>query len=956
VSALALEMPASSLPLRHYQVQAIDAITAAHARGVTRPLVVLPTGSGKTVVFSSLVSQRPGRSLILAHREELIAQAARKLADVSGSLDIGIVKAARDDADARVVVASVQTLARPGRVERLGEFSTVIVDEAHHAVASIYLDVLSRLGSMGDNGPLTCGFTATAGRSDKIALGAVWQEVAYQRGIIQMIAEGYLCDVTAMQIGGDFNLGNAQVRAGDYTDSSLAAELERSDALNTAADAYVRYAKDRLGVAFTPTIATAHALAAALTRKGIPSEAVDGTMPVEQRRSVLARLHRGEIRVVPNAQVLCLDDQTEILTDSGWVGIDDMTLGHRVANWDQGRVWFAGPAEVVRRPRGPEEDMYFLETPRRSIRVTRGHRMLYRTTESGQFLKAPVQELAGRCVAFPTTGLADALEVVPEQSEALTPEHRKRLISRQSYHLRSRENYGWDESFTEAERRVERKYNLGRKHPAKLTLDECALIGFWIGDGSVNRLQRGGIEYTLSQSTVYPEIIAWVDETLSAAGLDFARHDHSGYSVPHIAWSLPRGTGGGSQQREGVYPIEPYLKKDGSPLLWGLDRSQFDALLTGLWYADGLHGQAAAGRPKSFPIFSANRQLLDLLQAIASVRGWTTAITKGHAPAKPNHRQMWTLLFTPQTEHQIGGTNPQWRIQREDSLWRTERVWCVKTESKNIITRRRGTVTVMGNTEGWDEPAVSCALMLRPTKSAPFFVQMAGRVLRPFVGKEDALILDMCGSAEQLGLATIADLAGLPPGSVKNGKSLLDAADDAAQMEQQRHAVAAARTKQVELLRRSDLRWLDVGGAWVLPVGADQIMILAPVPGDGTEDAWDVWRCPKGAAPCMESGKPLSLDWARGVGEEVARAQGGTLSDAKAAWRDKPASYAQQSALERMGYADRLAGLTRGGASDLMTVHGAAKIIRKLPKRAALWRASAASSPSSGPTRTWPSS
>jgi superfamily II DNA or RNA helicase len=547
VSTLALEMPAPSLPLRPYQAQAIEAIGAAEVRGITRPLVVIPTGGGKTVIFSHLVTQRPGRSLILAHRDELISQAAAKLAAVSGSLDIGIVKAARDDVGSRVVVASVQTLAKPGRLERLGQFSTVIVDEAHHAVARIYLDILERLGCMADGGPLTVGFTATAGRSDKTALGAVWQEIAYQRGIVQMIAEGYLCDVRAMQIGGDFNLENAKVRAGDFTDASLAAELERSDSINAAADAYVKYAKDRLGVAFTPTIATAHALAAALTRKGIRAEAVDGEMPLEQRRAVLGRLHRGETRVVPNAQVL---------------------------------------------------------------------------------------------------------------------------------------------------------------------------------------------------------------------------------------------------------------------------------------------------------------------------------------------------------------------------------------------------------TEGWDEPAVSCALMLRPTKSAPFFVQMAGRVLRPFIGtlggqpynKEDALILDCAGSAEQLGLATIADLAGLPPGTVKEGKSLLDAADEAAQLEKLKYAVAMAKTRQVELLRRSDLRWLDADGSWVLPVGDGHVMILVPLPGDGTEDQWHVWRSQKGALPVLESGKPLTLDWARGVGEEVARAQGSKLSNANADWRKRPASMAQKDALERMGHGDKLAGLTRGGASDLMTVRDAAKVIRRLRK------------------------
>lgn len=548
MSMLALEMPAqSALPLRPYQAQAIEAIGDAQKRGVTRPLVVLPTGGGKTVVFSHLVTRRPGRSLILAHRDELISQTAAKLAAVSGALDIGIVKAAQDDAGARVVVASVQTLAKPGRLERLGQFSTVIVDEAHHAVARIYLDILERLGCMAHGGPLTVGFTATAGRSDKVGLGAVWQEIAYQRGIVQMIAEGYLCDVKAMQIGGDFNLDNAKVRAGDYTDASLAAELERSDALNAAADAYVRYAKDRLGVAFTPTIATAHALAAALTRKGVRAEAVDGEMPLEQRRAILARLHRGETRVVPNAQVL---------------------------------------------------------------------------------------------------------------------------------------------------------------------------------------------------------------------------------------------------------------------------------------------------------------------------------------------------------------------------------------------------------TEGWDEPAVSCALMLRPTKSAPFFVQMAGRVLRPFIGtlggqpysKQDALILDCAGSAEQLGLATIADLAGLPPGTVKEGKSLLDAAEESAALEKLKYAVAMAKTKQVELLRRSDLRWLDADGAWVLPVGSDQVMILVPLPGDGTQDEWHVWRSRRNCDPVMESGKPLALDWARGVGEEIARANGSVLSNANADWRKRPASPAQKAALARMGYGDKVDGLTRGGASDLMTARDAAKVIRKLRK------------------------
>ena len=163
---------------RLYQAEALDKITAAYRRGVTRQLVVLPTGTGKTVVFSHLIARRPGRALVLAHRDELIQQAAAKLAQVSGNaLGIGIVKAKQNDTGARTVVASVQTLTRPGRVEQLGRFETVIVDEAHHSVADTYLDVLDRLGCMTDGGPLTAGFTATAQRTDKLGLGHVWQEI-----------------------------------------------------------------------------------------------------------------------------------------------------------------------------------------------------------------------------------------------------------------------------------------------------------------------------------------------------------------------------------------------------------------------------------------------------------------------------------------------------------------------------------------------------------------------------------------------------------------------------------------------------------------------------------------------------------------------------------------------------------------------------------------------------------
>src|ERR1035438_2025531 len=136
MSTLAFESPsAPALALRPYQEQAIEAVSIAEARGVRRQLVVLPTGSGKTVVLAHLVNRRPGRALVLAHRDELITQSVQELAMIGGTLDIGVVKAQRDERDAAVIVASMQTLANPKRLARMPGFSTVIVDEAHHAVS-----------------------------------------------------------------------------------------------------------------------------------------------------------------------------------------------------------------------------------------------------------------------------------------------------------------------------------------------------------------------------------------------------------------------------------------------------------------------------------------------------------------------------------------------------------------------------------------------------------------------------------------------------------------------------------------------------------------------------------------------------------------------------------------------------------------------------------------------------
>ncbi len=308
---------APALPLRPYQREAIDAIDQRELLGVTRQLVVLPTGGGKTLVAAHLIAERQqraastgrgsGRALFLAHRDELIQQAVDKFRQVAPGLEVGVVKAERDEVGADVVVASVQTLARPSRLARLEpNFDLVVADESHHAVSPTWVGVLSGLGAMRDDGrgPLLLGITATPERSDRVGLGQVWQEIVYSRSILEMITDGYLVDARGLIVSTPADLARLRISHGDLVDAELGAELVRSGALGSIAEAYATHARDRKGVAFTPTVETAYSLAEALVAEGIPAEGVDGTTPREQRRAILGRLHAGQTQVVCNAQIL----------------------------------------------------------------------------------------------------------------------------------------------------------------------------------------------------------------------------------------------------------------------------------------------------------------------------------------------------------------------------------------------------------------------------------------------------------------------------------------------------------------------------------------------------------------------------------------------------------------------------------------------------------------------------
>lgn len=294
-----------TLALRPYQQEAIDAVNDAELDGITRPLVALPTGTGKTVIFAHLLDQRPGRALVLAHRDELIRQAADKMLMVNPDFNIGIVKATENETGADVVVASVQTLSRANRLEQLYcNFNTIIVDEAHHGTADTYMRILEHVGAFAEGGPLTIGFTATPERGDKVGLNHVWERIVYRKDLLEMVLAGYLCDLRAIRVSLALDLDRVQVRGGDYVDGQLGRAMMDANAPQHVVAAYQEHAPGRKALVFTPTVKVAHEMARRFQQVGVAAEALDGTTPEDERRAILHRLHTGETMVVANCAVL----------------------------------------------------------------------------------------------------------------------------------------------------------------------------------------------------------------------------------------------------------------------------------------------------------------------------------------------------------------------------------------------------------------------------------------------------------------------------------------------------------------------------------------------------------------------------------------------------------------------------------------------------------------------------
>lgn len=287
------------MDLRPYQHAAIEAIEAKWQQA-KRLLLVLPTGTGKTIVFANIAKRhvlRGRRVLILAHRDELIRQAADKL-NVATGLGCAVEKAGETALDSMFMITagSVQTLMRAKRLEQFPRdyYDTVIVDEAHHVLSESYQRVVNYFDTD------TLGVTATPDRGDKKNLGQFFDDLAFEYSIRNAIEDGFLSRIQAQTIPLDIDLTNVRTTAGDYNDADLGTALDPY--LDQIADRMANACRARKCLVFLPLIATSQKMTAFLNARGMSACHIDGTS--QDRREILADFHRGRYQVLCNSMLL----------------------------------------------------------------------------------------------------------------------------------------------------------------------------------------------------------------------------------------------------------------------------------------------------------------------------------------------------------------------------------------------------------------------------------------------------------------------------------------------------------------------------------------------------------------------------------------------------------------------------------------------------------------------------
>lgn len=752
--------------LRKYQQEAVDSVTSSNFKN---GIIVIPCGCGKTIILSAIAKYyKTEHILILQPTKELLEQNYEKYQAISDCDNYSIYSASFNSKEiSRVVFATIGSIKD---YKLFAHFKIIIIDESHVvSTTGLYAPLIDFIKP-----DKLIGLTATPYRmSTKYGIEykmltrtreKIFDNVVYIYQNSQAMRDGYWANLRWPRLPHKYTREDLTIKRGDFVES----EIERKNIqlqLHQKIALQILASDNKHILVFLTTIKECEILSELLKQYGVTSAAVSSRSTKKEREYILTNFKNGNIRVAINVGVLtCLSTDTEILTQNGWVNMDTVNNNSLIAQYDHdnGQIDFCNPLRIIKKTKNVGEEMVQLNGRYTSFNVTSDHNMLIAKTlrdgKIGPIIKIKAADIVNKKYHLPVSGDALPQHIIINQKNN---RGKVKFMSSNTYNYRKK-GMSKIEAKKLAEFFWERKNLLKYKSPHELSLSECRLIGFWLGDGTKRTIKNNGTKYSLCQSFKNPKMVDWVDNMLKSCNIDYNKIIYdapknniilgqkcnvSGYAV----FNLPIGTGGDKQMRNGLYKILPYLVKDGTDLYWGLNKEQYFALMEGFWYANGNHGNClpyVGGKT-----VSSSKILLDLLQSIGVCRGFRTTV-KPIKLNKNNKKQLYNISLYNKKLHQMVNHKPRKIVLNSET-----KVWCVQVPKGNIVTRHNGCVTIMGNC-GFDFPALDCVILARPTFSLGLFYQMVGRGTRPHPSKEATDVYDFCGNVDYFGKIEEFELVG----------------------------------------------------------------------------------------------------------------------------------------------------------------------------------------------------
>jgi ATP-dependent helicase IRC3 len=293
---------------RPYQEKAVREVLSLYTGGARKMLLHLPTGAGKTVIATLIIERLlplidSGKVLFIAHRRELVDQSAEKLKQHLPGLAISIDQGERRaDPAAQVIIASIQSLSKRKDAYRLEQFSVIVCDECHRALAPSWVEVIEHFNDERDGDALLLGMTATPRRTDGRSALDLFDLVAYEIGKPELQDLGYLVPIQYWGVKAALSLDQVKRSGGDFQVGALSAVMDTPQVRVFTLRAWEDKAQGRKTLVFCASVRHAHHLAADFAVRGHRAEVLDGR--TRNRDEILERFRRGDVDLLLNYGVL----------------------------------------------------------------------------------------------------------------------------------------------------------------------------------------------------------------------------------------------------------------------------------------------------------------------------------------------------------------------------------------------------------------------------------------------------------------------------------------------------------------------------------------------------------------------------------------------------------------------------------------------------------------------------